>query len=204
MIESVEGIVPGTAMVMRRGARIVKDEIEAIKNQIYIQAEEICLLVKNESSPYKDFGREIHKLGKRLREGKHDQKVIQEEFPRLKLRIPEILPEINPSLLEYPFAVIQNPGSPKNQFIKINTLFVDIHNELQNELAGISRSKEIASALTKIQGQLGEIHADVRNIDTEINELQKNIPSLVQQIKVVTREIIENSDIATELLSPDR
>ena len=205
IIESVEGEVPGTARVMRRGAQIVGGEIETIKNQIYILAEEICLLVKNKGSPYKDFGCEIYKLGKQLRDGKDAQKVIREEFPKLKQRIPEILPEIMPDL-ELPFEVIRKNDIPNNQFSIINNIFLNIRIELQNAFAGLSDNWELTSAVTNLQGQLDDVRTGVRDIDADIHNLQKTVLSRFDETELrIQRLFISNLDnnqkrITTEII----
>jgi len=150
ILVSIEGKTPAAARLMRRGARIIRRDMEGIKRDIFQEAIEICKITKDKGQPFDSLCANVCRIGKRLNEEENDIKVINEEVPALHRTVMEVFPgydiQINEPLPSIP--------DEENRAIQLTHVHLE---------------------LTKIKKLLLGIDSNVKEIQSNISELSQTI-----------------------------
>jgi len=173
MLETVEDKVPAAARIMRKGAQIVKRDIDEIKSQIYCQAKEICLLVRDKGFPYGEFGSEIYQFGKHLKDEDNVQSVISGRYPGLAKRTSDFPRQIGYPLKTSIFAISQSTIK-EEQLFSIKKSLKEIQQILEIGLPAIDRRNDI-------------IFSKVCDIDIHLDQIKE---SILSQLDKSERNII--------------
>ncbi|AGB03038.1 HEAT repeat domain-containing protein [Methanoregula formicica] len=182
LIESVENERPYAAGIMRKGAQIVRRDIDEINAEIYAQAEEICQLTRKKSPPIKELGVDIHRLVKQIKENNDVKNVTRETIQGINDKISLIPPSVlQPELgkaIKALLSIIQD------------SIVKEDHQQIRNSL------DELKQLILKVDSHIDELeHTILARFDkTE----QKIIGGIISELSKTDKQITNDIFVALE------